>query len=122
MENEQNLLYEEDLKSEKDSQQIYKQKKYFLFSFSRLNKHYLLPFISPFLCVILDICLDILMDHKKNNEKFSLDILFSFSIILSGLLFFVPNLRKKFHKNTNIQNNKEMNDSNNSTIELIINI
>ena len=121
MENEHNLLYEEDSKSEDDSQQIYKQKKYFLFSFSRLNKHYLLPFISPFLCVILDICLDILMDHKKNNEKFSLDILFSFSIILSGLLFFVPNLRKKFHKNTNIQNNKEMNNRNNSTIELIYN-
>ena len=103
----------------------YKLKKESLFSFSKFNKYFLIPFLCPILKVFSFFFVNkiekIVRDEENNKDKdnkneikihkfeFLLAFIFSFNYILSGLLYFVDifRIKTKTTKNNTIIYNKE---------------
>ena len=73
-----------------------KNKKDYLFSFTKINKYFIFPFICPIICFLSNFFLDLIMHVKGiNNSEFLVSMIFSFSYILGGLLYFISWIRTK---------------------------
>ena len=106
-------------------------KKECLFSFSKLNKYYLIPFLCPIICFLSNYMMFNLkislsssniakeyVGHKKNDFLYNIIIVFSYTT--AGLLFFITKLRIKTKKTEN-KNSINNRISSSSSIELIYN-
>ena len=105
-------------------------KKECLFSFSKLNKYYLIPFLCPIICfltnyMIFNIKISLgekdvayeFVGHKKKD--FFINMMIAFFYTIAGLLFFITKLRIKTEKTKNKPiNNRTLSSS---SIELIYN-
>ena len=99
-----------------ENENIY-HKKECLFSFSKINKYFLIPFLCPILSSIIDIFIlkiENLNEEEKDKEnqeneeemkikkyEFLITLLLSFSYILGGLLYFFDILRMRTHTTKN---------------------
>ena len=66
-----------------------------LFSFSTINKYYLMPFLCPIFLILCNININIIIKIGENNIIFLSIIIESLSLVLAGLLTFIPSLREK---------------------------
>ena len=73
-----------------------------LFSFDKLNKYYLFPFLAPIFCCTTNYFIHTIY---KDNEKMELHLFFTFYIdltyLLGGLLYFISSLRTKTEETRN---------------------
>ena len=91
-------------------------KKEWLFSFDRINKYYLFPFLAPIFCMLANFFLGLVrnkISDKVNNYEFLLSMFINFSYIFGGLIYFISFIRTKteetkehaiIHKNKNSLN------------------
>ena len=73
-------------------------KKECLFSFDRINKYYLFPFISPIFCMLANFLLHLIRNKttdKEINYEFALSIFINFTYIFGGLIYFISFIRTK---------------------------
>ena len=91
-------------------------KKECLFSFDRINKYYLFPFLAPIFCMLANFFLYLVrnkINDKEGNYEFILSIFINFSYIFGGSIYFISFIRTKteetkehaiIHKNRNSLN------------------
>ena len=91
-------------------------KKECLFSFDRINKYYLFPFLAPIFCMLANFFLGLVrnkISDKVNNYEFLLSMFINFSYIFGGLIYFISFIKNKteetkehaiIHKNKNSLN------------------
>ena len=75
-------------------------KKECLFSFAKINKYYLFPFLAPLFCVFSNYCMHIVNKANKNTE-FTLSIFVNMTFVVGGLLYFVSFIRTKTEQTKN---------------------
>ena len=90
-----------------------------LFSFSKLNKYFIFPFILPILCMLINFVLTNIFIDKglENIHQFLTSILLCFSYFIGGIIYKISVMYKK--KNITIINESRTNS--NSSIKLIYN-
>ena len=90
-----------------------------LFSFSKLNKYYIFPFLCPLACIILNVFITFVYEDKKfQGNQFLASILICFSYFFGGI-FYTFAIRRKLKKGQNKEiNNRTLSSS---SIELIYN-
>ena len=77
-------------------------KKECLFSFSKLNKYYIIPFLYPVMDVIRDIIIDYgLKSEGAKKSDFLIYMIDCFSTTAGGLLYFVSSVRTKTEETRN---------------------
>ena len=90
------------MEGEKVEEQKTKNKKDCLFSFSKINKYFIIPFLCPVFSMIIEIIYSssIISDNTKNR-----DLLFNMidclSTLVGGLLYFVASMRTKTEETRN---------------------
>ena len=73
-----------------------KKKKEGLFSFTRLNKYFIIPFICPIICMISNYFLSLMMDQADfDHKQFFLTTFVNMSFVGGGLMYFVSWIRNK---------------------------
>lgn len=71
-------------------------KKDYLFSFTKINKYFIFPFISPIFCFISNIFLGLIFEvNGINNREFFFSIFITVPYIIGGLLYFISWIRTK---------------------------
>ena len=82
-----------DAKNQKNKQRT---KKSNLFSFARINKYFIFPFLSPICCFLGNLFLGLLIDNRgTTNLNFLISMIESTSCIVGGLLYFVSWIRTR---------------------------
>ena len=110
MDLDDNEIYEE-----KES----KNKKEGLFSFSKINKYYIFPFLCPIASLICNVFMMFVYEDKKfQGNQFLASILLCFSYFFGGI-FYIYSIRQKFKKIDDKENKIATLSS--SSIELIYN-
>ena len=73
-----------------------KEKKEYLFSFAKINKYFIIPFLCPIFCTICNYFIDkISNDEGLKNKECCLAIIECGTLLGSGLLYFISSLRDK---------------------------
>ena len=80
---------------------VIKNKKRQLFSFTTINKYFIFPFLSPIFCFLCNFFIDLIQKEKKNNSEFSIGIVYHLSYLGGGLLFFISSIRTQTEKTRN---------------------
>ena len=71
-------------------------KKEKLFSFAKLNKYFIFPFLSPIFCFLGNFFLGLIFNVEGiNNKKFLISIISSLSYIGGGILYFISWIRTR---------------------------
>lgn len=89
--------------------------KYYPFSFAKMNKYYLLPFILPIVCFFTKFCTEPMKEgpEKKRNDinedvehtfVFIYTLINSISHIIGGLLYFISLLKSQSQKTKLVEN------------------
>ena len=71
-----------------------KNKKEKLFSFGKINKYFIIPFLCPVCCMLANYFIYLILQEWKNSE-FPLAVMICFTYILGGLFHFVSSIRTK---------------------------
>ena len=99
------------MEGEEVEEQKTNNKKECLFSFSKLNKYYIIPFLWPVMDVIRDIIIDLidsdLASEGVKNTDFLMDILDCLSTIAGGSLYFAFSVRTKTEETRKQRNELE---------------
>jgi len=96
-----------------------KQEKEYLFSFAKINKYFIIPFLCPVFCIICNYFIEkINSDKGFTNKQCFLSTIECSTLLGGGLLYFISSLREKTEKTRNKA--KEYAESSNS-IKLIYN-
>ena len=67
-----------------------------LFSFAKINKYFIIPFLCPIFCTICNYFIDkISNDEGLKNKECCLAIIECGTLLGSGLLYFISSLRDK---------------------------
>ena len=66
-----------------------------LFSFSKLNKYFFLPFICPFFSLLFFIIKDLTIKPKNIDLGFLYSVIVCLIYILGGILSFIPSLKTR---------------------------
>ena len=67
-----------------------------LFSFGKINKYFILPFICPIFCMLGNLCISFIMeDNGLKNKEFFIFMITKFIDIIGGLLFFIVSIRTR---------------------------
>ena len=81
------------MEEKKDKNKIKKEK---LFSFAKLNKYFIFPFLSPIFCFLGNFFLELIYnDEGINNKEFLIAIITSLSYIGGGILYFISWIRTR---------------------------
>ena len=73
-----------------------KNKKEKLFSFAKLNKYFIFPFLSPIFCFLTNFFLGLISDDKGiNNKEFLSALIVSMTYIGGGILYFLSWIRTR---------------------------
>jgi hypothetical protein len=73
-----------------------KEDKECLFSFGRINKYFIFPFLCPIICMICNyLIITIIQDYKLENKQFFLSTFVSSTYIGGGLVYFISWIRTK---------------------------
>ena len=81
------------MEKKKDKNKIKKKK---LFSFAKLNKYFIFPFLSPIFCFLGNFFLELIYnDEGINNKEFLIAIITSLSYIGGGILYFISWIRTR---------------------------
>lgn len=79
-----------------DDENNNKEQKNYLFSFAKINKYYIIPFLCPVFCMAANFFIVIIDEDKGvRNKEFLLSILECLSLTGGGLLYFISSLREK---------------------------
>ena len=80
-----------------------KQTKECLFSFGRINKYFIIPFLCPIFFFIFIIFFNLLVGEENDgtNHYFFTNMLSCFSLLIGGLLYFVVYIRTKTEETRN---------------------
>ena len=89
----------EETKEETEEEE--KEDKECLFSFARINKYFIFPFLCPILCMICNyLLISIIKEYNLKNKQFFLTTFVNSSYIGGGLVYFISwNKNNKNHKN-----------------------
>ena len=67
-----------------------------LFSFAKINKYFIIPFLSPIFCFLANLFLDLLLKNRGiANLSFLISMIESTSYIIGGLLYFISWIRTR---------------------------
>jgi hypothetical protein len=67
-----------------------------LFSFGKINKYFIFPFLCPIICMICNyLIITIIQDYKLENKQFFLSTFVSSTYIGGGLVYFISWIRTK---------------------------
>ena len=81
--------------NENENEKINK-KKEGLFSFTRLNKYFIIPFVCPIICMVSNYFLSLMMDQADfDNKKYFLITFVETSYVGGGLIYFISWIRNK---------------------------
>ena len=81
---------------EKDNNNQNKKRKEHLFSFAKINKYFIFPFLCPIFCFLTNLFLSFISEEKGlNNKEFLFSILVHLSYLGGGLLYFISSIRAK---------------------------
>ena len=77
-----------------------KEKKEPLFSFTKLNKYYIFPFLSPVCCFLNNTFLTLILenDDKQLDKGFLFSLHANLTYLIGGLLYFISWIRTKTKK------------------------
>jgi hypothetical protein len=64
------------------------EKKKTFFSFTKMNKYYIIPFITPLFCFTCNFLYKSLRNESNELDLFFFPILYSISDIIAGLIYF----------------------------------
>ena len=82
-----------------------------LFSFTKMNKYYLIPFITPVFSFISNILEDMMEEENSNKLNFLFfPIVYSITDIIAGLIYFIQLCQK--NKNLNSKKNQKKENKN----------
>ena len=71
-------------------------KKNYLFSFTKINKYFIFPFLSPIFCFLANLFLGLIRQDKGiKSIEFLFSITVSSTYIFGGLLYFISWIRTK---------------------------
>ena len=77
-------------------------KKEFLFSFAKINKYYLFPFLAPIFCCLANFFIHSIYEENKNMDThFFLTIHIDCTYLIGGLLYFISKIRTKTEETRN---------------------
>ena len=67
-----------------------------LFSFGKINKYFIFPFLCPIICMICNyLIIEIIQDYNLENKQFFLSTFVSSTYIGGGLVYFISWIRTK---------------------------
>ena len=67
-----------------------------LFSFAKMNKYFIFPFLCPIYCMLGNLFIGLIIDDKGfKNKEFSITLFICFSYSVGGLLYFISSIRTK---------------------------
>ena len=73
-----------------------------LFSFAKINKYFIIPFLCPIFCMIANFCIEIINEDKGViNKEVLLSILECLTFTGGGFLYFISSLREKTEETRN---------------------
>ena len=75
-----------------------KNKKEHMFSFAKINKYYLFPFLAPIFCMLGNYFIHLISKNNNNNGnnlEFTFSIFINLTYIMGGLLYFISFIRTK---------------------------
>ena len=81
-------------KDEEETTNNTNNKKEYLFSFARINKYFLIPFLCPVFCMISNVFIKFVIDEWVNSD-FPISMIVCFCYLFGGLLYFVSAIRTK---------------------------
>jgi len=88
---------------EEDNNNQNKKRKEHLFSFAKINKYFIFPFLCPIFCFLANLFISFISkDNGLNNKEFLFSLLIHLSYIGGGLLYFISSIRTKREKNDKI--------------------
>ena len=90
-----------------------------LFSFAKINKYFLFPFLAPIFCCLGNIFINLIIEENKEMQLEMLVILVvDATYLMSGLLYFIPVMGAINEENINIEikNREKMISIDNQTI------
>jgi len=65
------------------------EKKGSLFSFTKMNKYYLIPFITPLICFAIRCLMDLIIEENNQMNLLYFPIINSIADIIAGLIYFI---------------------------------
>ena len=87
---------------EEDNNNQNKKRKEHLFSFAKINKYFIFPFLCPIFCFLANLFLSFISkDNVLKNKEFLFSLLIHLSYLGGGLLYFISSLRTKTEQTRN---------------------
>ena len=81
---------------EKEEEEKEKEEKECLFSFGKINKYFIFPFICPIICMICNyLIISIIDEYNLKNKQFFLSTFVNSTYIGGGLVYFISYIRTK---------------------------
>jgi len=79
------------------------EKKRALFSFTKINKYYLIPFITPLFCFTCNFLVELMIKESNGLNFLYIPIISSIGDIIAGLIYFIQLYK---NKNKNLDSNE----------------